>query len=1132
MSPVISLRYNAQMTWRMYFSRIWSNAAPLRWMGDRHWGSVWISVVSATALGALALITLALVRNVDRAQDLQEQAQWWRMHTLSVLVDAERIDTALNKALRGERGFVLTRHPKALATFKQGLIDYAKVASELRVLTRDRILQQRRLGELDRRVAAFARVSRQVVDLVTDGKEALAMATVRTGREREAVENASSMLDEIKAEERRLLTVRERSSVMSAEQARRSGRVVLCVAAVLLVLIAGAIAAMLRSRDRSLRSAVAAKESERLYRLLADHSNDLIVLIGLDGIRRYVSPAAYPLLGYRPEEMVGGAPVAAIHVEDRMRVMEVCKTLLEGAKNPVCSYRQQHRDGHYVWLEASYHLIRDDAGNPSEIVASVRDIGQRQAVEREMATAAARLYEHNRLFSMAASLANVGHWHVDLVGGEVIWADEVYRIHAVGHDYIPTLENAIDFYHPDDRERVAECVRLAGETGSPFDYVAKLLVADGSVRNVAAQGQAERAPNGDVIAIFGVFRDITAQAKAQADLEHREEQYRLLADNASDVVLRTDIDGFVTYASPSCVELSGYRPEELVGRHCGEFIHTDDAQTVRAEHVAIVTGQERARTVEYRLRHKAGDWRWLESHMKVWRAPGVASGGVISAIRDIGQRKELEIELIAARDKAESASRVKANFLANMSHEIRTPMNGVLGFTELVLAGELNPEQRRHLELIAESGRSMMRLLNDILDISKIDAGKMGVTQESVDLRHVSRRCADLMSPIANAKGVVLSARIAPSVPERIVGDPLRLRQIMLNLIGNAVKFTDHGSVTVDAYVEGDTLRLDVSDTGVGIPAERLDAIFEQFAQADDSTAQMHGGTGLGLAISAELVRLMKGTISVRSILDQGTTFSVVLPLRVAVTPVTVPVSTVEEPAVITTSQVRRPRVLIAEDHDINQELILAMAERSGMDPALAVDGEEAIAMIEDASRSGHPFELVLMDMQMPRVDGLEATRRLRAAGYTPSALPIVALTANAYADDVEACFAAGMQAHLAKPVRVRDLTAILSRFVSANVAVSPAKPGIRPKLMERYQARKVETMLRLNALAEFDLPSDELVNDATDLLHKLAGSAGMFGEAELGLLAQQLENTLSVGAPSERAGQVRAALPALRAAA
>ena len=239
-----------------------------------------------------------------------------------------------------------------------------------------------------------------------------------------------------------------------------------------------------------------------------------------------------------------------------------------------------------------------------------------------------------------------------------------------------------------------------------------------------------------------------------------------------------------------------------------------------------------------------------------------------------------------------------------------------------------------------------------------------------------------------------------------------------------------------------------------------------------------------------------------------------------------------EEPADVAPPQLRRPRVLIAEDHDINQALILAMAERAGMEAVIAADGEEAVTMVEEASRSGRPFELVLMDMQMPRVDGLEATRRLRAAGYTPETLPIVALTANAYADDVQACLAAGMQAHLAKPVRVRDLTAVLARFVSIKAQTSSARPGISPQLAKRYAVRKAETLQRLNELASHDAPNDDLVNGATDLLHKLAGTAAMFGEAELGLLAKQLEDNLLAWSVEERADQVRAALPALRDAA
>lgn len=874
--------------------------------------------------------------------------------------------------------------------------------------------------------------------------------------------------------------------------------------------------------------------SERMHRLLADHSSDMIVRIGPDGVRRYVSPACEHLLGYMPEEMVGGAPVSAIHVEDRMRVLDVCRTLLAGATNPICTYRQQHRDGHYVWLEAAYRLVRNDAGEPIEFVASVRDVSQRRAVELAAAEASARLQENNRLFAMASALTQIGHWRVDLVHNHVIWSDEVCRIHGVDNGYSPALDAAIDAYHPDDRQRIADIVAHTVETGDGFEFTATLLLADGSTKRVTSQGQAERAPDDSVIGIFGVIQDISGQAAAEQAIRRSEQQYRLLADNSTDVVLRTGDDGCVVYASPSCIELSGYTPEELTGRHCGDFIHPDDLHAVHSAHVALITGAQMAQTVEYRLRHRDDDWRWLESHMKPWRTPDGdtgAKGGVISAIRDIGLRKELESELVGARDKAESAARTKAGFLANMSHEIRTPMNGVLGFTELVLSGNLEAEQRRHVELIAESGRSMMRLLNDILDVSKIDSGKMHVTQEPVDIRHVVRRCADLMRPVISAKGVVLSTRVDTAVPRHISGDPLRVRQVVLNLIGNAAKFTERGAVTVEVLVEHDTLRIDVADTGIGIPAERLAMIFDQFTQADDSTARLYGGTGLGLSISGELTALMGGAITVRSVVGEGTTFTVRLPLRVVegeaakveADPTTTPVAA---------KVVRKPRVLIAEDHDINQELIMAMAYRAGMDAMLAVNGAEAIAMVEAAAMSGQPFELVLMDMQMPEIDGLEATRRLREAGHTLEALPIVALTANAYAEDIQSCLAAGMQAHIAKPVRVRDLTAILARFLVADPAVPSDAPTASTKLIDRYRARKADTLRALEDLSMADAPTEKTIMDVADLLHKLAGVAAMFGEAELGECAKQLEDSLLACPAEQQASFGKAAASALRQAA
>ena len=915
---------------------------------------------------------------------------------------------------------------------------------------------------------------------------------------------------------------------------------------VVLSMLATRLAKMIRafeaSRQRNEELARVAAASEDLaraalaerdvdYRLLAEHSSDMIVRIGLDGVRRYVSPACQQLLGYTPGELLGGAPIAAIHVEDRTRVAEVCRSLLVGATNPMGTYRQQHKDGSYVWLEAVYRLVRSESGEPIEFIASVRDISRRRAIELEATGASARLQENNRLFAMASALAKVGHWHLDLAHNKAFWSDEVCRIHGVAEGYSPPLETAIDAYHPDDRERVSAIIAGAVETCGNFEFSATLLLADGSTKRVTAQGQAECAPDGKAIGLFGVFQDISAQAAAQDALLRSEQQYRLLADNATDVVLRTGDDGFVIYASPSCVDLSGYAPEELVGRHCGEFIHPEDLAIVHDAHVALITGQEVTRIVEYRLRHSGGEWRWLESHMKPWRTPECEGGGVISAIRDIGARKKLEGELVEARDRAENAVRAKAGFLANMSHEIRTPMNGVLGFTELVLSGDLPPDQRKHVELIAESGRSMMRLLNDILDVSKIDSGKMQVTEEPVDLRHIVRRCADLMRAVVDTKNIVLSTRVEPAVPARIVGDPLRLRQILLNLIGNAVKFTERGAVTVEISVENDGLRIDVSDTGIGIPPERLGMIFEQFTQADDTTARLYGGTGLGLTISGELASLMGGTITVRSVVQQGTTFTVRLPLRIIDGQAT-PFEVEAGPAAITGSAARRPRVLIAEDHDINQELIMAMAHRAGMDPVLAINGADAIEMVERAARSAEPFQLVLMDMQMPEMDGLEAARRLRAGGYSAEALPIVALTANAYSEDIQACLAAGMQAHLAKPVRVRDLTAVLARFVSPDAETTATSSPVSTKLLDRYHARKTDTLVRLEELSLLDQPDDAAVREATDLLHKLAGVAAMFGEPELGECAKRLEDAILACPADRQAEQLAAAVVAFRDAA
>ena len=485
---------------------------------------------------------------------------------------------------------------------------------------------------------------------------------------------------------------------------------------------------------------------------------------------------------------------------------------------------------------------------------------------------------------------------------------------------------------------------------------------------------------------------------------------------------------------------------------------------------------------------------------------------------------ELHKQLEQARKRAAEAHRGRALALTRLSHELRTPLNGMLGFTELLLAGDLEGEARQQAQLISESGRSALRLVNDVLDLAKLESGSFRLVEEDTDLRGEMQNCVDMMQPAARLSGVALKANLDPALPARLTFDSLRLREIVLGLLGNAIKFAGPGMVILDARCIDNRLQLSVIDNGPGIAADLRSKIFEPFFCAQDSDASRSSASNLGLAIARQTVRAMGGELTLHCDEGTGCTFTISVPVKTAFEQ-----EAAETPALDAAGD--DLRVLVAEDNPINQHLILSMLEKLGITATLVSNGEEVLVEVDRATIQGCPFDLILMDVQMPELDGIETTRHLRQSGYGEEQLRILALTANCFPEDIEACHEAGMQGHIAKPVSLAALSQAISRLSSSedvetedapvsdipietpnNLAIAPylrdASDAVEI-LQQKYCARKQE----LFALIEQLLSEDADKSDWAVLqreLHKLSGIAANFGEARLGEVSREVSKSIT----------------------
>ncbi|MBO9713575.1 PAS domain S-box protein [Sphingomonas sp.] len=647
-------------------------------------------------------------------------------------------------------------------------------------------------------------------------------------------------------------------------------------------------------------------------------------------------------------------------------------------------------------------------------------------------------------------------------------------------------------------DSILEPLRTGERDHMRFDL--PFVRADGVPRIAEVSIRPMHAPDGTYTGMSGNLRDVTDQRADARALVESEHHLQLFASNVSDAVFRLALDGTCLFVTPSVRDVFGYEPEHVVGRNMLARFHPDDRGMVSEGFGRMAMGQLDRAVITYRARHAVREgWVWIEASSQLVREAVTGKPlEIVSSLRDISARKALEAELERERERAESAALAKSRFLANMSHELRTPMNGVLGFADLLLDGNLPDDERDYARLIAESSRAMMRILNEILDLSKIEAGQMAIIDESVELPHALMRSVELFEAVAKQKGIALSVALAPDLPRWIHGDGLRLRQVVTNLVGNAVKFTNEGSVQVEAKADyagfEPRLLVSVRDTGIGIAPERQEMIFAEFVQADEETARNFGGTGLGLSIADRLVHLMGGEMTLESELRKGSCFTLILPLVEAEAPAPAPADAPETPE----TGPMAARVLVAEDNAINQHLVRAVLRQLGVECEIAADGTEAIAAVLAAEAEGRGYDLVLMDLQMPETDGFEAVRRIREVGIAPEQLPVVALTANAYQEDIQAALLAGMQGHLAKPIDITALTRMLRRWVRIPaVAMAPNLDPALAELRPQFRARMVtlEAMLA----AAVDAGDDHDWNDIRGHSHQLAGTAAMFGYRTLG---------------------------------
>lgn len=644
--------------------------------------------------------------------------------------------------------------------------------------------------------------------------------------------------------------------------------------------------------------------------------------------------------------------------------------------------------------------------------------------------------------------------------------------------------------------------------------------------------------------VSGIARDITNRKRAEIATRQSEEKFRGIFENLQDIYVRVDRKGRITMVSPSVFKRMGYTPEEVLGQDAIQFVV--DKSVIH--HAMFKLGRTHSlRNFEVSMRRKDGTERQFMFNMLLLKDEQGEYSVVAVLARDITELKRQAAELVKARDEAERSLKVKERFLANMSHEIRTPMNGVIGMIDLLNDTRLDEEQRSYVKTIKRSSETLLNILNDILDLSKIEAGKMVLHESPVAFQEIFEKLIALFGQQANSKNNQLTYHISPDLPTFVIADQTRLLQILSNLTSNAIKFTENGTVQVNASLiskrgKFNRIRVDVKDSGIGISPENINLLFNSFSQVDTSSRKSFGGTGLGLAISKELAHLMKGEVGVESEVGSGSTFWFTIELKETAISPTPQTTEVAEIALANFFSDYHPNVLLVDDNAVNRKVASEILRKAGCVVTTADSGPAAIREVEKAEESKHNgefagFDVIFMDIQMPDMDGVETTRNLREK-FGKSLPTIVAMTAYSMREDRERFISQGLDDYIAKPIRAQSLIAKVKEIADASRSRQQAIAAQQPKPIATLaepslpviDAEIVGQLRDIGGQELVDSIMEEFVVEASDLvkgsvdayalgdiptvkshLHTLKGSAGTIGVARVADIARTAEGKLKV---------------------